>query len=325
MATICKYIDKLRDKNNRIKSYKLLNIKGETTEIDAEYLKQEIAAERLYVVNLTLTSDNRLVDKQLNYVPNARKLAAKESAIKIIQKSKLLGREPMRISAVKSPCYLVSQTPERHILYVPDATIGFKFGIIEILEELRGSIKVIGGSNLTTTQLLFFECSFDLIDLSDFDTHNVMSMESMFQKCSAQKINFTDFDTSSVVLMNNMFAFCDTTDLDLTSFDTRNVKDMKDMFTLCHTKSINLSHFNTNNVTNMSKMFEHFECPDIDLSSFDTHNVTQMEHIFFGCTADNLDISNFDISKVKNTEFMFSGCTAKIKTEDSRIKELLNE
>ena len=55
-------ITKFRDKNNRIKGYRLRDKNGRTVEESAEKVKKAIECGNITVSNLTLTSDGRLVD-----------------------------------------------------------------------------------------------------------------------------------------------------------------------------------------------------------------------------------------------------------------------
>lgn len=57
-----KCVDKFRDKNNKIYGYRLLDIYGKTHDMKADVLKHAISKNLIRVTNLTLTSDNRLVD-----------------------------------------------------------------------------------------------------------------------------------------------------------------------------------------------------------------------------------------------------------------------
>ena len=58
-----KCIEKFRDKNNHIYGYRLIDLNGQTQDIQSDNLKRAIQNGQINVVNLTLTSDNRLVDK----------------------------------------------------------------------------------------------------------------------------------------------------------------------------------------------------------------------------------------------------------------------
>lgn len=56
------YIDKIRDRNDRIQGYNIKDKYGKVIYIDSNELKQQIKNNNIQVVNLTLTSDNRLVN-----------------------------------------------------------------------------------------------------------------------------------------------------------------------------------------------------------------------------------------------------------------------
>lgn len=59
-----KCVDKFRNKNNKIIGYRLLDIYGKTHDMKADALKYAISKNLIRVTNLTLTSDNRLVNTQ---------------------------------------------------------------------------------------------------------------------------------------------------------------------------------------------------------------------------------------------------------------------
>ncbi|MDD3414126.1 MAG: BspA family leucine-rich repeat surface protein, partial [Lachnospiraceae bacterium] len=148
------------------------------------------------------------------------------------------------------------------------------------------------------------------IDLSDFDTTNVINMSSMFNNCfSLKEINLSNFNTSNVTNMKMMFDSCQNLkNLNISNFDTSNVIDMSHMFGSCFSlTSLDISNFKTSNVTDMSCMF--YSCRSVtklDVSNFKTSNVTNMFFMFFGCGVTELDVSNFDTSKVTNMSGMFA-------------------
>ena len=83
-------------------------------------------------------------------------------------------------------------------------------------------------------------------------------MSEMFDGCrSLKSLDLSNFDTSKVTSMECMFRYCDSlTSLDVSNFNTSNVTNMSQMFQSCKSlKSLDLSNFDTSNVTNMSEMF----------------------------------------------------------------------
>jgi surface protein len=80
---------------------------------------------------------------------------------------------------------------------------------------------------------MFTHCdSLTSLDVSSFDTSNVLDMERMFDHCAKlQKLDLTAFDTSRVTDMYRMFADCPNLRyLDLSSFDASKVTDADKMF-----------------------------------------------------------------------------------------------
>ena len=181
--------------------------------------------------------------------------------------------------------------------------------------------------------------SIDALDLSYFDTSEVMNMGNMFWGCnSLEHLDVSNFNTSNVTNMSWMFGYLNAiSNLDVSNFDTSKVTDMAGMFySNTALVSLNVSHFNTLKVTDMNHMFhDNSILVSLDLNSFDTSNVTNMSHMLNGmkkieildlsgfstsnvtimssmfnnCNSlTNLDVSNFDTSSVTKMDYMFGSC-----------------
>ncbi|MBO5395109.1 MAG: BspA family leucine-rich repeat surface protein [Clostridia bacterium] len=169
-------------------------------------------------------------------------------------------------------------------------------------------------SNVTTMEKMFASCAgLSSIDLSNFNTANVKSMFGMFGGCvSLTKISISNFDTSSVTTMAQMFMQCSgLVDVDLSNFNNAQVTDMSYMFYECVAlKNLNFSAFNTGNVVDMRGMFAYCEAmQSLDLSSFDTKNVKSMFGMFASClTLSFVEASSFDTGNVTDMSAMFQSC-----------------
>ena len=88
-------------------------------------------------------------------------------------------------------------------------------------------------------------------------TYWVTDMSSMFYNMSVTSLDVTGFDTHNVINMSAMFASCtDLTDLDVSGFNTRSVKDMHNMFSSCMAlTTIDVSNFKMDKVANVNDMF----------------------------------------------------------------------
>ena len=148
------------------------------------------------------------------------------------------------------------------------------------------------------------------LDLSNFDTSKVMTMNEMFANMyNLTSLNLSNFDTSKVTDMGAMFAgMLILTSLNLSNFDTSKVTDMYGMFAYMHRlTSLNLSNFDTSNVTGMRGMFDGMSSlTSLDLSNFDTSKVTDMGGMFSDMSnLTSLDLSNFNTSNVTDMSDMF--------------------
>ena len=76
-----KCIQKFRDKNNHIYGYRLQDLNGQTQDVQPKNLKQAIASGKIHIVNLTLTTDGRLVDTTEKILKNKKVLGDTPKAI----------------------------------------------------------------------------------------------------------------------------------------------------------------------------------------------------------------------------------------------------
>ncbi len=146
------------------------------------------------------------------------------------------------------------------------------------------------------------------LDLSNFDTSNVTSMNGMFYNSQATTLDVSNFDTSNVTNMRAMFHGCKTPIINVSSFNTSSVTDMSYMFSGSKATSLDLSNFDTSNVTNMKQMFDYTSVTSLNLSNFNTSNVTDMSNMFYNSSATLIDLNSFNTSKVTNMSAMFDSC-----------------
>ena len=220
----------------------------------------------------------------------------------------------------------------------------------------------ISENYLTDISYMFCNCSsLTNIDLSSFNTKNVINMKSFLRNCILlEKVNLSSFNTNKVINMSYMFGNCSSLkDIDLSSFNTSQVKNMENMFFNCNSlKEINVSKFNTNKVKTMWGMFDKcsslkkiifsdlfttrntedisfmFHCckqlEKLDLSSFEAYNLTNISFLFSYCTLlKQLDLSSFyvNIDYLKSRTGVFFGCTSlnHIVCDDDFINQLFRK
>ena len=130
-----KCIQKFRDKNNIIIGYRIIDQNGNMKDISSESLKQAIKQRKLEVINLTLTSDNRLIDKAITQTPTQQtQKPIKQSSQETININSMLLRLKLlgcTIAEIDKNCdhtiYLAKISEEDYRLIIPDDVTEIRF------------------------------------------------------------------------------------------------------------------------------------------------------------------------------------------------------
>ena len=199
-----------------------------------------------------------------------------------------------------------------------------EFGNFDI-DETTTNISYIFGVNYSLTNL----------DVSGWDTSNVMNMNGTFSNCySLTSLDLSNWNTEKVTNMSRVFSGCTgLTSLNVSNWNTGNVTDMSFVFAACiGLTSLDLSSWNTENVINMYHIFGWCSgLTSLDLSNWNTENVTNMMNAFGGCSSlTSLDVSNWSINEAADFSDMFSICastsqsckiTATLETQEYLLSE----
>lgn len=152
-----------------------------------------------------------------------------------------------------------------------------------------------------------FRCCTEL-DLSSFNTENVVDMGYMFEHYSGDRLNIEHFSTGNVTNMYAMFKDCHNLKrLNLNSFNTANASEI--------TTRDKDGCLNTANVNNMARMF--YNCQSLRyliLSGFDVRNVTNMSYMFWNCR--NLEFLDLEF----NQEEFYQDSTPNLEIMDSMFE-----
>lgn len=185
---------------------------------------------------------------------------AEQKACRKLQKATLLGQ-------VKEYEYTTgnkvqfAQLGDTSIMYIPDnvTVIRPKYDLDyyrDIIKKLTKRFEVYGGRGLTTLDALFQSIKdLDVLDISNLDTSNVISMNETFLDSSINHINFGDFKTNNVRSMHRMFSDLKTDELILNTFNTSSVRDMSSMFENLDAKFLDITSFETDKLKKTLGMF----------------------------------------------------------------------
>ena len=114
MITV-KCIEKFRNNSGQIIGYRLQDINGQIRDVKSECLKQAIKNNQISVLNLKLTSDNRLLDK--SYKPQKPQKSQNNNLKDKMAKIRALGT-PFTSSCGHT--YYVIESSDTTIVYIPD-------------------------------------------------------------------------------------------------------------------------------------------------------------------------------------------------------------
>ena len=181
--------------------------------------------------------------------------------------------------------------------------------------------------NASTCSFMFVDINVPEIDLTEFDTTNVVNMDYMFLKAdlgdsfSLGSItntqandagrNILTLNTEGVTSMSGMFKDCKVKHLDLSSLRTHNVTDFSDMFYNCDSLiDLNVDGFDTSNAEDFNGMFNGcHKLTQLNVKHFNANSVLHMSYLFSGCRRlQVIDMEGWDFSQVRDANEMFGYC-----------------
>lgn len=181
--------------------------------------------------------------------------------------------------------------------------------------------------NASTCSFMFVDSNVHEIDLTEFDTTNVVNMDYMFLKAdlgdrlslgstTTTQINGADrniltFNTEGVTSMSGMFKDCKVKHLDLSSLRTHNVTDFSDMFYNCDSLiDLNVDGFDTSNAEDFNGMFHGcHKLTQLNVKHFNVNSVLHMSYLFSGCRRLKvIDLKGWDFSQIRDANEMFGYC-----------------
>lgn len=184
-------------------------------------------------------------------------------------------------------------------------------------------------SHLTNTisfANIFSNCSYltNLIGYENWDVSHANSFENLFYFTDLVSLDLSNWNTSNVINMSNTFADCHLlTNIALSNWNTDNVTNMSGMFDDCQNlENLDVSKWHTNNVTNMAYIFRFCnKLKDINVSKWNTSKVTNFFDMFYDCNSlKSLDLSNFDTKSADPNHFF--GPFGSMLTDLSSLKQL---
>ena len=181
--------------------------------------------------------------------------------------------------------------------------------------------------NASTCSFMFVDINVSEIDLTEFDTTNIVDMDYMFleadlgdcfslgsptnAQANTPDRNILTLNTEGVTSMSGMFKDCKVKHLDLNSLRTHNVTDFSDMFCSCNDLiDLNVDGFDTSKAKDFHGMFQGcIKLTQLNVKHFKVDNVLHMSCLFSKCLRLKvIDLESWDFSQVSDTNEMFAYC-----------------
>lgn len=181
--------------------------------------------------------------------------------------------------------------------------------------------------NASTCSFMFVDINVSEIDLTEFDTTNIVDMDYMFleadlgdcfslgsptnAQANTPGRNILTLNTEGVTSMSGMFKDCKVKHLDLSSLRTNNVTDFSDMFCSCNDLiDLNVDGFDTSKAKDFHGMFQGcIKLTQLNVKHFNVDNVLHMSCLFSKCLRLKvIDLESWDFSQVSDANEMFAYC-----------------
>ena len=168
--------------------------------------------------------------------------------------------------------------------------------------------------NATSCSAMFEKCE-DILDLSQFNTHNIVTMSDMFAYYRGTELDASMLDTKAFrVVLGGIIHY--NSEYGVAPFMPVNATTCYKMFSdITEDVLISFYNFNTENIINMDRMFEGCKSRlQLNLMCFNTKKVERMYRMFADCPKiELLDIRSFDLSSTTTLREMFS-CDTSLST-----------
>lgn len=246
--------------NKRVESYELKMINGTVKIINHDELKELMQTDAVSVINLKLTSDNRIVDKNVSA----------ERIMKFLNKGKDSDRKyratkKLRLTAPMIRNIVDEFKREHKDVYSRNE---MSFAIKSLTDIDRMDVNTSKAKSFDRDRIYYgYKKSTNTIYIaSEYSLYFSGDITGLFSEMKFKTLSLYNVDFSEVTSMALMFSKSRIDNINVNSFDTRNVQDMHYMFYDARIRmdsaNVLVSKLNTSKVVNMLGMFEEFGFSD---------------------------------------------------------------
>jgi hypothetical protein len=283
---------------------------------EATMLKQAIWLRHVDVINLKLTSDGKLIDKDIDDTTQTKNKDKVKDKVKYVDITRELMREVKGLN-----CYWTTINKGWS-----DDNKRLSFKIVNRIEDAE--------YEAVKRKLMFSYIHDDLIVVADKtrlmlctqqkfrlpDTSSDYCLGGAFSNMHLKSINLKNIHSSDTKVMTGLFFNSTIEELNVENLDTSDARDITGMFMKCTAHITGIEKLDTHNVGNMQNMFAESKIKgDLNLSGLNTLSLDSTARMFKSANIEGiLDLSNFNTSRVENMDEMFMDC----KVGTLKMKEL---
>ena len=149
------------------------------------------------------------------------------------------------------------------------------------------------------------------LDLTDLDISELDNLSYIFYGSNMEVVDISGWDTSNVITMENMFSFCDKLKniIGIENLDVSNLEETNHMFYECkNLVELDLINWNPISLQNAWSMFD--SCSNLkiikNIENWQLPNIKSVRKMFYNCTKLDVDLSNWNLTNIKD-DFMKNG------------------
>lgn len=277
-------VEKQRDKHNNIKAYLLQDKNGNKKVFNPAELKQAIANYQIQVLNLTLTSDNRLIDT----APPKQTTEKKQVQVDNVQKTS-------NLNVAKKPVKLVDYILTKEVFNAIIKHANNKYYEILTIYGKSKSDKLVNFANSHSSAVE---------DIEGTELSVVTKEGTALVFCKNPEYNLK-MPVSCKELLKSQWIY--PYELNLNGIDWSDTETVESMFSYTsNLEVISIANSEAPKLKNMYAMFKGSDILNVNFSTFNVPNLDRATSMFHNCySLDKLDISGLNFSKVRFVGMMF--------------------
>ena len=144
------------------------------------------------------------------------------------------------------------------------------------------------------------------LDLTDIDISELVNLTYIFDGLNIEVVDISGWNTSNVIIMNYMFSFCGKLKkiIGIENLDVSKLKDAHRMFYRCENLvELDLTNWNPKLLQKTRYMF--YGCSNLkiikNIENWQLPNIKNVSYMFCDCAKLDVDLSNWDLTNIKDS------------------------